>query len=185
MASGAACAQQLSNRIKVKPNHAAAPFAQSYVDLVVQNDRLVHLNDVSGWKHGKMWSETEGEWRRIQFRTMESPAQEVAGALGLRIATRPGAKVEKIIEIKWMDERKDGPNGADIGGPDVQELWVMDSFAFAFSMKWSERKIINRELKSIKTIDYASRTEIVIKIAIVSLVNFLYDKNKVVPFVPW
>ena len=80
-----------------------------------------------------MWSETEGEWRRIQFRTMESPAQEVAGALGLRIATRPGAKVEKIIEIEWMDERKDGPNGADIGGPDVQELWVMDSFAFALS----------------------------------------------------
>ena len=32
---------------------------------------------------------------------------------------------------------------ADIGGPDVQELWVMDSFAFAFSMKWSQRKFIN------------------------------------------
>ena len=60
-------------------------------------------------------------WRRIKFRTMESTVQLVAGAPVLRIATRPGAKVEKIVEIKWDD----GPNGADIGGPDVQELWVM------------------------------------------------------------
>ena len=80
-------------------------------------------------------------WRRIKFRNVECDAQQVAGALGLRIATRPGAKVEKIVEIKWMDERKDGPVGADIGGPDVQDLWVMDSFAFALSEgHWSDKQ---------------------------------------------
>ena len=118
-------------------------------------------------------TETENVWRRIKFRTMESPAQQVAGALGLRIATRPGAKVEKIIEIKWND----GPNGADIGGPDVQELWVMDSFAFALSEGiWSDKWGIARSLKGIKSNDYASRTEIVIKQSSVSLVNFLYQQ---------
>ena len=133
------------------------------------------LNTVSGWKHGMMWSETEGEWRRIQFRTMESPAQEVAGALGLRIATRPGAKVEKIVEIKWMDERKDGPNGADIGGPDVQELWVMDSFAFALSGgQWSDKQGVARAIQAIKSNDYPSRTQIVMHVPMVNLVNFLY-----------
>ena len=127
-------------------------------------------------------TETENVWRRIKFRTMESPAQQVAGALGLRIATRPGAKVEKIIEIKWND----GPNGADIGGPDVQELWVMDSFAFALSEGiWSRQSNANTTLRNIKTKDYASRTEIVIKQPLVSLVNFLYDKNDLVLFVPW
>ena len=125
-------------------------------------------------------TETENVWRRIKFRTMESPAQQVAGALGLRIATRPGAKVEKIIEIKWND----GPNGADIGGPDVQELWVMDSFAFALSDCFNTKSCANAALKRIKTIDYGSRTEIVIKMPLVSLVNFLYDKNDIVLFVP-
>ena len=127
-------------------------------------------------------TETENVWRRIKFRTMESPAQQVAGALRLRIATRPGAKVEKIIEIKWNDD----PNGADIGGPDVQELWVMDSFAFALSEGiWSRQSNANTTLRNIKTKDYASRTEIVIKQPLVSLVNFLYDKNDLVLFVPW
>ena len=75
---------------------------------------------------------------------------------------------------------------ADIGGPDVQELWVMDSFAFALSEgHWSDKSKVNRAVKAIERRDYPSRTEIVIKISIVSLVNFLYDKNKVVPFVPW
>ena len=118
-------------------------------------------------------TETENVWRRIKFRIMECDAQKVAGALVLRIATRPGAKVEKIIEIKWND----GPNGADIGGPDVQELWVMDSFAFALSEGiWNYKYNVNVALKNIKLAAYKSRTEIVIKQPLVSLVNFLYQQ---------
>ena len=143
----------------------------------MQDGRLVDsLNTVSGWKFAMMLIPPDVlplMWRRIKFRIMESPAQQVAGALGLRIATRPGAKVEKIIEIKWND----GPNGADIGGPDVQELWVMDSFVFALSEgQWSDKKGIARALKAINSSDCPSRTEIVIKQPLVSLVNFLYQQ---------
>ena len=102
---------------------------------------------------------------------MECDAQKVAGALVLRIATRPGAKVEKIIEIKWDD----GPNGADIGGPDVQDLWVMESFAWALSNNWCDKKGVVRALKTIDPKNYPSHTQIVIKQPSVSLVNFLYE----------
>ena len=170
MASEAPCFERLPGRTKVQPNHAVAPFVPSYADLVVQDGRLVDsLNTVSGWKYSMMLTE-EGNWRRIKFRTMESPAQEVAGTLGLRIATRTGAKVEKIIEIKWND----GPNGADIGGPDVQELWLMDEFMWALANTWCDKKGIVRALKTIEPKNYPSYTKIVIKQPLVSLVNFLY-----------
>ena len=108
-------------------------------------------------------------WRRIKFRIMECDAQKVAGALVLRIATRPGAKVEKIIEIKWNDD----PNGADIGGPDVQDLWDMETFALAMSPEAHKLpKHWNRDLKVIDPKEYPSRTEIAIEQDTVSLVNF-------------
>ena len=67
----------------------------------------------------------------------------------------------------------------------MQDLWVMDSFAFALSEGiWSRQSNANAILRNIKTKDYASRTEIVIKQPLVSLVNFLYDKNGIVLFVP-
>ena len=53
----------------------------------------------------------------------------------------------------------------------------MDCFAFALSEgQWSDKWMINRALKAIKSKDYASRTEIVIKQPLVSLVNFLYQQ---------
>ena len=101
------------------------------------------------------------------------------------LTRRSAPSCSVIVEIKWTDEWKDSPVGADIGGPDVQDLWVMDSFAFALSEGiWPRQSNANTTLRNIKTKDYASRTEIVIKQPLVSLVNFLYDKNDIVLFVP-
>ena len=89
----------------------------------------------------------------------------MAEALGVDPAeVKPGAKVTKIIAIKYAEDE----------APKPTPLWVMDSFAHALSSMWSRPADANKAAKKIDPKNYPSLTIIKVKQDQVFSVNFLY-----------
>ena len=98
---------------------------------------------------------------------MSADASDVAEALGVQADVKPGAKVEKIKAIFYVDE----------GRTELQQLWNMGSFAYGLAGdRWAEEKFANRFVKDDAHLKkYDSRIIIETQELQVFLLNILYQ----------
>ena len=77
------------------------------------------------------------------FLSVSADASDVAEALGVQADVKPGAKVEKITAINYVDE------GRTEAKPEAKQLWNMGSFAFAMAGdRWKDRFSANKFVKN-------------------------------------
>ena len=125
-----------------------------------------------GWKDGKLHCK-DLPVQDILFLSVSADASDVAEALGVQADVKPGAKVEKITAIYYVDE----------GHTDTHQLWNMGSFAYGLAGdRWKHAWKANEAVRNDADLKkYDSRILISTKQDQVLFVNFLYYQYYLYP----